>query len=52
MDTSIGYNIFLENNKDNTYSAMTEYSYSKCFTIDTFVPDAPGFKRRVVHPGR
>ena len=53
MDTSIGYKIFEENNKDNTYSAMTEYSYSKCFSVGTFVPDAPGCKReRVVHLGR
>ena len=46
------YKIFSVNNKDNTYSDITEYSYSKCFSVGTFLPDAPGSKRRVMHPGR
>jgi hypothetical protein len=51
--TNTEYKIFLENNKDNTYLDMTGYSYSKCFSVGTFVPDAPGSKReRLVHPGR
>ena len=53
MDTNIGYKIFSDNTKDNTYSAMTEYSYSKCFSVGTFVPDALGSKRRrEIHLGR
>ena len=53
MDTNIGYKIFFINNKDNTYSDKTEYSYSKCFSVGTFIPDAPRSKRRnVVHLGR
>ena len=52
-DTSIGYKIFSVNDKDNTYSDITEYSYSKCFSVGAFVPDAPGSKRRrVMHLGR
>ena len=43
---------FSINNKDNTYSDITEYSYSKCFSVGTFLPDAPGSKERVMHPGR
>ena len=51
--TSIGYKIFSVNNKDNTYSDITEYSYSKFFSVGSFLPDAPGFKRRrVMHLGR
>ena len=53
IHTNIEYKVFLENNKDNTYSSMIEYSYSKCFLVGTFVPDAPGSKMgRVVHLGR
>ena len=53
MDTNIGYKIFSDNTKDNTYLAMTGYSYSKCFSVGTFIPDAPRSKRRrVVYLGR
>ena len=37
---------FSVNNKDNTYSDITEYSYSNRFLVGTFLPDAPGSKRR------
>ena len=44
---------FSEKYKYNTYSQMIEYSYSKCFSIGTFIPDAPRSKRGiVVHLGR
>ena len=46
------YKIFLVDNKDNTYSDIIEYPYSKCFLVGTFLPDEPGSKRRVMHPGR
>ena len=46
------YKIFSVNNKDNTYSYITEYSYSKCFSVGTFLPDAHGSKGSVMHPGR
>ena len=40
-------------NKYNTYSDKTKYSYSKCFSVGAFIPDAPRSKRRkVMHLGR
>ena len=49
---SLSTSFFESMTKNNTYSDITEYSYSKCFSVCTFVPNAPGSKRRVIHLGR